>query len=129
AGHAVAFMGGSGWGKSTLAALFESRGYGIVADDTTAVNVTANSCTVVPGFPWLKLWPDTIISLGERPESMVQLHPLVEKRGRRPTREFFQKSLPLRSIYLLAIDSTPAIEPCQPQQALTEIMRHWKGAQ
>ena len=128
-GHAVAFMGGSFCGKSTQAAILESRGYGIVADDTTAIDINENGCKVIPGFPWLKLWPDTIISLGETPESMTQLHPLLEKRGRRPTREFSQKSLPLKRIYLLAVGSTPAIEPCRPQEALKAIMSHWKGAQ
>jgi len=129
AGQAIAFMGGPGWGKSTQAAILESRGYGIVADDATAIDMNGNGCKVIPGFPWLKLWPDAILTLGEKPESMTQLHPLLEKRGRRAAHEFSQKPLPLRRIYLLAVDSSPAIEPCNPQEALTGIMRHWKGSQ
>jgi len=129
AGQAVAFMGSSGWGKSTQAAILESRGYGMVADDTTAIDINGNGCNVIPGFPWLKLWPDAILTLGEKPESMTQLHPLLEKRGCRAAYEFSQKPLPLRRIYLLAVDSSPAVEPCNPQEALTGIMRHWKGSQ
>jgi serine kinase of HPr protein (carbohydrate metabolism regulator) len=33
----VAFMGGPGWGKSTMAAAMYARGHSIVADDVTAV--------------------------------------------------------------------------------------------
>jgi hypothetical protein len=128
-GQAVGFMGGSRWGKSTQAAMLESRGYRIVADDAAAIDTTENSCTVVPGVPWLRLWPDTIVSLGDAPESMIQLHPLVEKRGRRVAHQFSEQPLPLDRIYLLSIGSAFSIEPSTPQEALTEVMRHWKGAQ
>jgi hypothetical protein len=125
--HAVAFVGGTGWGKSTQVAILERRGYQIVADDTTAIDVSESSCLVLPGVPWLRLWPDTVVSLGGTPEDMSRLHPLLEKRAR-PTRESPQKSLPLRCIYLLGLGSAPVIEPCAPREALTELMRHWKGA-
>ena len=59
---------------------------------------------------------------------LPQLHPLSEKRARRVTQEFFQKPLPLRCIYVLGQGSEPEIEPLRPQEALTEIMRHWYGA-
>lgn len=129
AGRAVAFMGGRGWGKSTQAAILESRGHGIISDDLTAVNVKENGCTVIPGFPWLKLWPDTIASLGQTAEGTHQLHPLVDKRGRWATRQSSRKPLPLRRIYLLSKGAVPEIETCARQDALTEIMRHWKGAE
>jgi hypothetical protein len=129
AGQAVAFMGGAGWGKSTQAALLEARGYNVVTDDSTAVDVDEGCCTVIPGFPWLKLWPDTIACLGQTVEGMHQLHPLVDKRGRPVTRHSSQKFLPLRHVYLLSIGPNPAIEPCGRQEALTEIMRHWKGSE
>jgi hypothetical protein len=128
AGEAVAFMGASGQGKSTLAAVLESRGYAIVADDKTALDVTGSSCMVFPDCPRLKLWPDSIGYLGETPEDLPQLHPLCEKRSRPLTRDFAQRPLPLRCIYLLSRGATPAIELCRPQEALSEIMRNWAGA-
>jgi hypothetical protein len=46
AGEVVAFMGRSGWGKSTAAAALYTRGHSIVADDVTAVQVNTDT-----GFP------------------------------------------------------------------------------
>ena len=128
-GSAVAFMGGSGWGKSTLAAALHARGCGIVADDLTAITVGAEGPTVFPGFPQLKLWPEAVVSLGGAPETMPQLHPLFEKRARQAIRGFSNKLLPLRRIYVLAEGAVPAIEPpLRPRDALLELMSHWYGS-
>lgn len=48
-GHAVAFVGASGMGKSTLAAAMCSLGCGLVADDVLRVDVTADGVLVHPG--------------------------------------------------------------------------------
>jgi hypothetical protein len=127
-GTAVAFMGASGWGKSTAAAVMHSRGHGIVADDITVIDLDQDSPTVFPGFPQLKLWPEAVVSLGETPEALPRLHPLFEKRARRISREFSQRPLPLSCIYVLAGGTTLAIEPLQPQDTLRELIRHWYGS-
>ena len=127
-GSAVAFTGGSGWGKSTLAAVLHARGYGLVADDLTAIAVNAECPTVFPGFPQLKLWPEALVSLGEAPETLRRLHPLFEKRARLATQRFPHRVLPLRRVYVLAEGSTPAIEPLRPREAMLELMRHWYGS-
>jgi hypothetical protein len=127
-GGAVVFTGGSGWGKSTLAAALHTRGCGIVADDVTAIAVDSKCLTVFPGFPQLKLWPETLVSLGEAPESLPRLHPLWEKRARRVTRGFSHKVLPLRRIYLLANGPVSTIEPLPRQEAFVVLVRHWYGS-
>jgi hypothetical protein len=128
AGGAVVFTGGSGWGKSTLAAALHARGCGLVADDVTAIAVGTNGSTVLPGFPQLKLWPEAVVSLGEAPETMPRLHPLLDKRARLAIRGFSHRVLPLKRIYLLAEGSVPGIEPLRPQEALIELVRHWYGS-
>lgn len=128
AGGAVAFTGGSGWGKSTLAAALHARGYGIVADDVTAIAVSTECPTVFPGFPQLKLWPEAVVSLGEAPETMPRLHPLFEKRARGAIRGFSHRLLPLKRIYVLAGGPLPTIELLQPHEAVIELMRHWYGS-
>jgi hypothetical protein len=127
-GSAVAFMGPSGWGKSTSAAVMHARGHGLVADDISVIDVGPDGPMVFPGFPQLKLWPEAVVSLGEAPETLPRLHPLYEKRARPIVREFSQNPLPLRCIYVLAEGSAPAIEPLRPQEALRELMHHWYGA-
>jgi hypothetical protein len=127
-GGAVAFLGGRGWGKSTLAAALHAQGHSLLADDVTALTVGIGCPTVSPGFPQLKLWPDVVVSLGEALETLPRLHPLFEKRARRVTWEFSQMDFPLRCIYVLAPGPVPAIEPLRPQEALIELVRHWYGA-
>jgi hypothetical protein len=127
-GAAVAFMGASGWGKSTSAAVMHSRGHGMVADDITVIDLGPDCPTVFPGFPQLKLWPEAVVFLGETPETLPRLHPLFEKRARRISREFSRRPLPLRCIYVLAGGAALAIEPLHPQEALRELIRHWYGS-
>jgi len=127
AGMAVAFAGGSGWGKSTLAAALHARGYAIVADDLTAIDVESAPPTVAPAFPQLKLWPEAVESLGEIPETMPQLHPAFDKRARRVVQGFADRALPLQRIYLLTEGADLRAEPLQPSEALIGLMPHWYG--
>ena len=122
---AAAFMGGPGWGKSTMAAALHARGHGLVADDVVPVEVGESDFPkVYPGFPQLKLWPDTATSLGEALEQLPRLHPRLEKRARRATQRFAQESLPLKRVYVLAEGSPQRIEPLSAQEALVELVRH-----
>jgi hypothetical protein len=124
-GGAVAFLGGSGWGKSTMAAALHKRGHAIVTDDVLAVDAgSGGSPIVLPGFPRLKLWPDAAASLGDVPEMLPRLHPSWEKRSRRDSRGFPQKPLPLERVYVLAEGTHPEIEAIQPQEAFVELVRH-----
>jgi hypothetical protein len=127
-GSAVVFAGGSGWGKSTLAAALHARGCSMVSDDVTAIVVGGEHPIVLPGFPQFKLWPEAVESLGGLPETLPRLHPSFEKRARHVAHGFNRDHLPLRRIYVLAEGSEPAIEPLQPHEALLELLRHWYGS-
>jgi hypothetical protein len=128
AGGAVVFAGGSGWGKSTLAAALHTRGCGLLTDDVTAIALDPECPTVLPGFPQLKLWPESVTLLGEAPEKLPRLHPHFEKRAHRVARGSSQQPLPLRRIYILAEGETPTIESLQPHNALLELVCHWYGS-
>ena len=54
-GEALAIVGPSGWGKSTLAALFCAAGARLVADDALRVDVSASSAICFPGSRRLRL--------------------------------------------------------------------------
>jgi hypothetical protein len=127
AGGVVAFMGGSGWGKSTTAAALYARGYSIVADDVMAVQIETDTglCTVAPGFPQLKLWPKAAASsLGDMPETLPRLDPRLDKRARRVAREFTSAPLPLKRIYVLDEGEHHEVEYLRPQDALLKIIAH-----
>jgi hypothetical protein len=121
---AVAFIGGSGWGKSTLAEAFHARGYSILTDDVMGIDTQTEPPTVLPGFPQIKLWPEAAASIGHPPESLSILHPGTEKLAHYLTRGFRQTPLPLKRIYVLAGGDHHAITRLQPQAAFAQLMRH-----
>lgn len=124
---AVAFMGGSGWGKSTLAQAFHTQGYAILTDDVMGIEMKTAHPIVWPGFPQLKLWPEAAASTGPVPESLPLLHPYTEKRSHYLTGGFCQTPLALKRIYVLAVGTEHAITKLQPQAAFAELVRHSRG--
>lgn len=63
-GLAYAFVGKSGRGKSTLAALLLDHGFQLVSDDICAVRFIDDHPLVEMAYPRIKLWGDTITNLG-----------------------------------------------------------------
>jgi hypothetical protein len=64
-GKAVAFMGASGEGKSTLAAWFHDHGYRVVADDVCVVRLTPDGrAFAAPGQQRLRLWKEALEASG-----------------------------------------------------------------
>ena len=55
--RAVAFLGGSAFGKSTLAASFLGAGYPLLTDDLLIVRESPHGALAYPGPPRLKLFP------------------------------------------------------------------------
>ena len=125
-GDAVAFLGGKGSGKSTIAAALYARGYALVADDLVVVDVSGKESPMVfPGFPQLKLFPEAAVaSLGDDPEKLPRLTPGYEKRVRPAAEGFSQRPIPLRRMYVLSRGSAPEIAPLAPLEALITLIGH-----
>jgi hypothetical protein len=128
AGSVIAFLGGQGGGKSTTAAALNRRGHDLVTDDVLVIHMHQGSPLAVPSFPQFKLWPASVVALGDVPEAYPLLHPHFDKRARRVTQGFAPMSLPLAHLYVLDEGPTLQIAPLQPQEALRELLRHWYGA-
>ena len=58
-GGAVAFLGESGRGKSTLAASFAAGGHRFLTDDGLVVEPAGDSYRVLPSHPSIRLWRDS----------------------------------------------------------------------
>lgn len=98
----VVFLGHSGKGKSTLAAFFSKKGYQVLADDLCGITLSENGTAVVnPGYPYLKLWSDTIEMIGENNEGLKAIRPGLEKYNFPLYDGFYSKQLPLEKIYIL----------------------------
>ncbi len=124
AGGVVGFMGGSGWGKSTLAASLQRRGHELVADDITAVDTSETAISALPGFPQLKLLPEAAEALGLDPGTLPRVSADDEKRARRVAAALPPGRLPVAALYVLAEGDAPRIEALSTREALLELVRH-----
>lgn len=99
-GKAVAFCGPSGAGKSTTALHMARRGHPLVADDVTAIDWRSNPA-VLPAFPRLKLWQDSLESLGVDPQGLERNRPGQSKFHYRLPAGFQASPPPLEAVVLL----------------------------
>lgn len=107
---AVAFAGGVGCGKSTLAAAFHRRGYRVLTDDVCAVSLDATGNPLVtPAYPQLNLWADALAQIGEAKENLHRRSAQIEKYGRPVTDGFATFPVPLCAVYELRV--TNATQP------------------
>ncbi len=118
---AVAFLGASGWGKSTLAAALHARGHAIVADDVVALTVGDDDVLVQPGYPQLRLLPQGASLVGSL-ESASNV--VADKTGYLVAKGFSTSPPLLRRIYVLAEGTCRQIEEINAQDALIELIRH-----
>ena len=122
--HAVAFLGASGMGKSTLAAALCSRGYQLVSDDAAVLKFGRRGLQITPTFPSVKIWPDAARWLGAKPENLSRVHLRSEKRYLPKLRNFHAGSSLLEALYVINNGRRHAIRRLTPKKALLEIMRH-----
>lgn len=123
-GGAVAVLGRSGQGKSTLAAALYRGGHPLVSDDVTAVELDGGEPAVRPGYPRLKLWPEAAEALGEEPEALPRVRPWLDKRDRRADRGFPRTALALRRVYSLAEGPRCEAELLGPREAFVELVKN-----
>jgi hypothetical protein len=103
---AVLFLGRSGAGKSTLLAEFLARGYRMMTDDLAPLQpVPRGRPNVLPTFPNMKLWADTMQRMGMPTDGHMRVRPTEEKYSIRREDSFFPSLLPLRAAYVLTPDS------------------------
>ena len=59
----LVILGDSGMGKSTLASAFACSGADVLSDDGVLLDFTPPRVRAVPGYPGLRLWPDSLGAL------------------------------------------------------------------
>jgi hypothetical protein len=126
--QSVAFVGSAGAGKSTTAAAFAREGYGVLSDDIVALVEQDGAFHIMPAYPHLSLWPDSVNMLFGSPEALSRFTPDWEKRrldlGNQGAR-FESRALPLGAIYILGErrpDPAPYLEKMRPQNALLALV-------
>lgn len=121
---AVAFLARHGGGKSSLAAALMQAGAPLLTDDVLAVEEIGESFLARPGYPQMRMEPDTALRfLG----STAGLSPVCpgETKLRVPVATFQETALPLTCLYLAERGgSRLEISPLPRSQALIELVRH-----
>jgi hypothetical protein len=129
-GRAVAFVGKSGRGKSTLTASFAAAGHPVVTDDCLLLQAGPSGVEAVPTYPSLRLWGDAVNALGRpwgRWQSVAEYSRKIRLTNRlRDPIPFCVNPVPLGCVYLLDKlgASRPArIEPLSQREAFIQLIR------
>jgi hypothetical protein len=111
--QAVAFVGPAGAGKSTTAATMGREGCAVLSDDIVSVTERGAKLYVMPSFPFISLWPESVNMLYGSPDSLPRFIPDWEKRRlslENGEVQFQRQPLSLGAIYLFG-DRTDAEKP------------------
>ena len=107
---AVLFAGRSGRGKSSLLTALNERGYAMLGDDVTAVEVDAvGKPSVLSAFPRTRLWADMLNMQGWKDRPKEQVREGLEK-YQVPVERFCPTPQPLRAVYILTPKTQPHVK-------------------
>ena len=131
--QAIAIVGETGAGKSTTGAALARRGHSILSDDIAVLNDRPSHFLVQPGYPRLRLWPESIKTLYGSEVDLVRVFRSSEKRfvdlnysSSEAASPFYNEPLPLAAIYILGKRqpelAAPQIEPIPPAMAVMTLM-------
>jgi hypothetical protein len=132
-GKAVAFMGASGEGKSTLAAWFHDHGHQVIADDVCVVAFGGDGQVyALPGLPRLRLWQDALEASGRQSADYARSYvgeDVLNKFDVPLSDHAARDKRPLAAIYLLARGEALAISRVEGIDAAEAIFSHtYRGA-
>ncbi len=118
ADEAIAFLGATGLGKSTLTASFRKAGYLLLSDDGLVLHPIEAEVTALPTYPSLRLWPDSVAGLYPEPPTLAPMaHYSTKQRVVLSEEDLSGDPLPLAAIYVLA----PVHETGAPAISLTQL--------
>lgn len=127
-GTAIAFLGESGWGKSTLAEFFVQHGYDFLTDDMLVIDMERESLSVLPGPQYIRLNPDVGAKLVSDFDDLPLVSERVSKRIH-SVRRAAETAMPLGKVYIL--DNVPApenrVEAIDGRPALLHLLMHTRA--
>ena len=134
---AIAFIGPSGQGKSTLAASFFQRGFPLIADDSLLISEIKDTFWVVPSYPGFRLWDDTVKAVFRgkalRVSSVAEYSRKTRVNLEDGKSQFSSNRVPLKRVYILSPpeeqqlnkgNNTIKIDVIPPRQAFLEFYNH-----
>lgn len=129
-GHAIAFLGDTGWGKSTLTASFWRAGYALVSDDCVVIS-NKEPITAAGIYPGMRLWPDSVLAVGVPADESTPMAHYSSKRRIVVDAEqdgVQTAPVPLQQVYLLASPdddvTTISITETLPHERVIHYLEH-----
>lgn len=124
--RALALMGPTGAGKSTLAGGFEVYGHGLLSDDSAGVEAAADGVFAIPGYASLRLLDDAREALFPKSPSRPMAHYSSKQRLGASAASSGTTRLPLAALLVLAgrTDGTPALRRLTGAAALLALVRN-----
>jgi hypothetical protein len=130
-GRALALVGEAGAGKSTTAAALALRGWPVLGEDVCALAESATGYQVLPAYPRVCLWPDSVDFLFSSREALPLMVPGWEKRFLSldgASAQFADSPAPLSAIFLIAGRSAeeraPYLESISQREALLQLVKN-----
>jgi hypothetical protein len=117
-GRAIAFLGDSGQGKSSLAAALVARGHHLIADDVTAVEFDPFPAVVPAGVAHLKIGRNVASALGFADDDLMTLWSGETKAGLRLPTILPGGTIPLSHIFILEEGDNVQIVPLRHAEAV-----------
>lgn len=124
---AIAFLGESGRGKSTLAASFSTGGYRFLTDDGLHVENSQGGYFIQPSHPSIRLWDDSRVALIPESEATPSMEKVSKVRLLAGAAvSFCDVPRLLQRVYFLGEDEVGSItiEPVSGRDAMLELVKN-----
>ncbi len=124
--HAVAFLGGAGAGKSTLAAALVRSGLSLVTDDALVLAPMRHGIVAVPTYPGVRLWPGTHRLIGRTFGSggLRVAHYNRKRRWAGAGVPFRDQPLPLSTVYVLGQGARSRVVSLPLRTGVLSLLQH-----
>lgn len=133
-GKAIAFLGHSTAGKSTIAAGMANLGAEILSDDVGVLSFKDDGFMVHSGYSKIRLRPKAANFLTDNPENLPKVYSMKDSRyfSLENNDKFHSTSLPLSAIYVLGEISddykVPLLKPIESQKKLMSLFPNTIGS-
>lgn len=121
-GEAIAFVGPSKIGKSTIATILNINDHPIVADDVLAIKFENDKPLILPSFPILRLRAEAVETLFDKSNSFSHITQS-DKYNYNSNKNFSTTPLPLKRVYILKNSDNNKIIPLKFQDGLIELIK------
>lgn len=129
---AIAFVGMTGQGKSTLATSFSMHGFPLMTDDSLLLEVKEGRLIGTPIYPGVRLWDDSISVLFEHEPVLSEVAHYTDKKRLAANNDrllFCRDSVPIQRLYFLAplkevATNTITITRLSPRETFMELVTY-----